>query len=84
MNLKNNFQRLEALYQEALDESNKIKAEYEVKLIKADEDYTRIFSQNEVLKESDVQTMFKTILQTVNQMHKLGVIHLGTDLIMEL
>ena len=24
--------------------------------------------------------MFKTILQTVNQMHKLGVIHLGTDL----
>lgn len=28
--------------------------------------------------------MFKTILQTVNQMHKLGVIHLGTDLIMEL
>ena len=28
--------------------------------------------------------MFKTILQTVNQMHKLGVIHLGTDLILEL
>ena len=28
--------------------------------------------------------MFKTILQTVNQMHKLGVIHLGTDLIMKL
>ena len=28
--------------------------------------------------------MFKTILQTVNQMHKRGVIHLGTDLILEL
>ena len=50
-NLKNNFHRLETLYHEALDETKKVKAEYEVKLLKANEDYTRVASQNEILNE---------------------------------
>ena len=49
--LKNNFQRLETLYQETLDENNKITAEHEVKINKLDYEYRRVLAQNEILKE---------------------------------
>ena len=56
--LKNNFERLNRLYQESLDSANKAKAEHEARIIKADDDYTRIASQNEALKEK-VEVLFK-------------------------
>jgi len=52
------------------------RTEYTLILDLHKQDLHHIIEKNEILKESDVQTMFKTILQTVNQMHKLGVIHL--------
>jgi len=52
------------------------RTEYTLILDLHKQDLHHIIERNEVLKESDVQKMFKTILETVNQMHQLGVIHL--------
>ena len=56
--LKNNFERLNRIYQESLDSANKDKADYEARIMKADDDYARIVSQNEALKEK-VEVLFK-------------------------
>ena len=42
---------LETLYQEVLDENNKMTAEHEVKINKLDDEYRRVLAQNEILKE---------------------------------
>jgi len=52
------------------------RTEYTLILDLHKQDLHHIIERNEVLKESDVQKMFKTLIQTVNQMHQLGVIHL--------
>merc|ERR1711931_400946 len=52
------------------------RTEYTLILDLHKQDLHHIIEKNEILKESDAQTIFKPILQTVNQMHKLGVIHL--------
>ena len=56
--LRNNFERLEALYHDALEENNKIKSEYEAKLITCNDNYERAQSENEILKEK-VDVLFK-------------------------
>ena len=49
--LKMNFQRLESMYKESLDEAERVKADYELKLVKASDENIRISSENIVLKE---------------------------------
>ena len=56
--LKNNFERLQAMYYDTQEETNKIKSEYETKLISANDKLERILSENEVLKEK-VDVLFK-------------------------
>jgi len=52
------------------------RTEYTLILDLHKQDLHHIIEKNEILNEIDVQRMFKTILQTVNEMHQLGVIHL--------
>ena len=49
--LKHNFERLEGMYQDSLEEVNNVKSEYEAKLIKANDNYVVVKAENEVLKE---------------------------------
>ena len=49
--LKINFNRLELLYKEALTDAEKNKAENEMKILKLQSEYDRVFSQNIVLEE---------------------------------
>ena len=56
--LKRNFERLEKLYKEALDEANAQKAEYEIKIANANEECTRALANNEILQEK-VEVLFK-------------------------
>ena len=56
--LQRNFKRLEGLYQEALDEVNQVKSEYEAKLITANDKFSVIKAENETLKEK-VDILFK-------------------------
>ena len=58
--LKNNFERLQTLYQESLEENDKIKSEHEVQTIKANEEYARIIAQNEALQEKN-ETLYKLV-----------------------
>ena len=56
--LKNNFERLEGMYHDSLEEVNKTKSEYEARLILATDNYTVVKTENEVLKER-VDILFK-------------------------
>ena len=56
--LRNNFERLEGMYHESLEEVNQVKSEYEAKLIRANDNQTRMMSENEVLKEK-IDVLFK-------------------------
>jgi uncharacterized C2H2 Zn-finger protein len=56
--LRNNFERLEGMYHESLEEVNKVKSEYEARIIIANDNYTVIKTENEVLKER-VDILFK-------------------------
>ena len=56
--LKRNFERLEKLYKEALDEASTQKAEYEVKIANANEERTRAIANNEILQEK-IEVLFK-------------------------
>ena len=56
--MKNNFERLEGMYQEALEETNQVKSEYEARLLQANDSFTVIKAENEVLKER-VDILFK-------------------------
>ena len=56
--LKNNFDRLESMYHDSLEEVNQVKSEYESKLIIANDSFTVIKTENEVLKEK-VDVLFK-------------------------
>ena len=67
--LKNNFERLEAMYHESLDEINKVKSEYEAKIIIANENNERLQSENEILKEK-VDVLFKLGRSYINNSNK--------------
>ena len=56
--LQNNFERLEIMYQDAREEANTLKAEYEGRLIKANDSFASAKAENEILKEK-VDVLFK-------------------------
>ena len=56
--LKNNFERLNTLYQEFLEEGDKVKAEMTAKLHDVTEKYRVTLKENEELKEK-VEILFK-------------------------
>ena len=56
--LKNNFERLSTLFQESLEEVDKVKSEYTAKLLEATEKYRVTLKENEELKEK-VEILFK-------------------------
>ena len=64
--MKNNFARLETMYHDALEEVNLVKSEYEARLIKSHDEYTRVKTENEVLKEK-VDVLFKLGRSYINQ-----------------
>ena len=64
--LKNNFQRLESMYQESVKENNKVKSEYEAKLIEANDRYRVVKADNEELKEK-VDILFKLGRSYINR-----------------
>jgi hypothetical protein len=56
--MKSNFSRLETMYHQSLDEVNKVKSEYEAKIIIANDNFRVVKAENEVLKER-VDVLFK-------------------------
>ena len=56
--LKNNFERLNTMFQESLEEVDRIKSEYTAKLLEATEKYRVTLTENEELKEK-VEILFK-------------------------
>ena len=44
--LKHNFERLETMYQDSLEEVNNVKSEYEARLIKANDNYVVVKAEN--------------------------------------
>ena len=64
--LKNNFERLEALYHESLEEVDKTKAEYEARLMEANDKFRHVKSENEELKEK-VDVLFKLGRSYINR-----------------
>ena len=67
--LRNNFERLEGMYHESLEEVNQVKSEYEAKLIRANDNHARMMSENEVLKEK-VDVLFKLGRSYLNRENK--------------
>lgn len=64
--LKNNFERLESLFQDSLEEVNQVKNEYEARLIEANDKYRQAKSENEELKEK-VDVLFKLGRSYINR-----------------
>ena len=64
--LKNNFERLESLFQDSLDEVKEVRTEYEAKLLKVNEMYRQAKADNEVLKEK-VDVLFKLGRSYINR-----------------
>ena len=46
--MKNNFECLEGIYYEALEETNKVKSEYEARLLQANDSFTVIKAENKI------------------------------------
>ena len=67
--LKKNFDRLNALYQESKLEVEKVKAEYKVKLDEALDNFRRVTTENEELKER-VDVLFKLGREYINKYDK--------------
>ena len=64
--LKSNFKRLEALYQETLEEADKNNSEYEAKLMEANDKFRVVKAENEELKEK-VDVLFKLGRSYINR-----------------
>ena len=64
--LKNNFERLESLFQDSLEEVNQVKSEYEAKLIEANDRFRTVKAENEELKEK-VDVLFKLGRSYINR-----------------
>ena len=56
--IKNNFERLEGMYHDSLEEVNRVKSDCEARVIAANDNYTVLKAENEVLKEK-VDILFK-------------------------
>ena len=54
--LRNNFERLESLFQESLEEVDKVKTEYEANLIEKNDKYTDAKAENEELKVAPLKS----------------------------
>lgn len=64
--LKNNFERLNNMFQDSLEEVKRVKSEYEAKLIEANEKVRQTVAENEVLKEK-VDVLFKLGRSYINR-----------------
>ena len=64
--LKNNFKRLESMFHDSLEEMDKVKTEYEAKLLEANEKYRATLAENEELKEK-VEVLFKLGRSYINR-----------------
>ena len=64
--LKNNFERLESHFQDSLDEVDKVRSEYEAKLIEANDKFRDAKAENEELKEK-VDILFKLGRSYINR-----------------
>ena len=64
--LKKSFQRLESMYQDAQEEANNVKSEYEAKIMEANDRVRTITAENEALKEK-VDILFKLGRSYINQ-----------------
>ena len=64
--LKNNFERLECLFQDSLEEVNQVKSEDEAKLIEANDNLRIAKAENEELKEK-VDVLFKLGRSYINK-----------------
>ena len=67
--LKSNFERLELMYHEALDEVNTVRSEYEAKIVTAHDEFRTVKAENEVLKEK-VDVLFKLGRSYLNNNNK--------------
>ena len=56
--LKNNFERLDSLFQDSLEEANQVRSEYQAKLIEANDRFREVKAENEELREK-VDILFK-------------------------
>ena len=64
--LRNNFQRLEVLFQDSLEEVSQVRSEYEGKLIEANDRFRVVKAENEELKEK-VDILFKLGRSYINR-----------------
>ena len=64
--LKSNFQRLEQLFHNSVEEVNKVKSEYESKIMEANDRFRVIKAENEELKEK-VDVLFKLGRSYINR-----------------
>ena len=69
--VKNNFQRLEVLFQDSLEEVGKVRGEYEAKLIEANDRFRAVKAENEELKEK-VDILFKLGRSYINRKETNG------------
>ena len=67
--LKNNFERLESMFQDSLEEVNQVKSEYEAKLIEANDKVRIVKTENEELKEN-IDVLFKLGRSYINRKDK--------------
>ena len=67
--IKNNFESQEAMYHDALSETNKVKSEYEAKLITSHDNFEIVQAENEILKEK-VDVLFKLGRSYINNATK--------------
>ena len=64
--LTNNFQRLESMFQDSLEEVGQVRSEYEAKLIEANDRFRVVKAENEELKEK-VDVLFKLGRSYINR-----------------
>ena len=70
--LKNNFERLESLFQDSLDDVSQVRTEYEAKLSEADDKLRVTKAENEELKEK-VEVLFKLGRSYINRKEKNNI-----------
>ena len=68
--LKNNFERLESMFQDSLEEVDKVRSEYEAKLIEANDKFRNVKAENEELKEK-VDVLFKLGRSYINKKERI-------------
>ena len=76
--LRSNFERLQQMYHESLDENNKVRSEYEAKLLEAHDNYRTVKAENEELKEK-VDVLFKLGRSYINNRKNEETLSNGTN-----